>query len=137
MANFLFIKLTVQNSSGTSSVQLVVESAHPAVFTQDRTGVGLAAAINARNEMPVSTTNPFRANDYMELFLTGLGTDTHPLVTIEGASCPVTYAGPAPGFVGLNQINCQVPSGLTSNPAAILTVTSGARKSNVTTVAVE
>jgi uncharacterized protein (TIGR03437 family) len=132
-----FMQLTVQNSSGASTVNIVVESAHPAIFTQDSTGAGPAAAIDARNGLPVSSGNPLHASDYMELFLTGLGASTQPLVTIGGSSCPVTYAGPAPGFVGLDQINCQVPPGLSANPATILTVTSGARSSNVTTVAVE
>ena len=132
-----FMTVTVQNSSGASTVNVVVEAAHPAVFTQDSTGSGPAAAINASDGMPVSSSNPLHASDYMELFLTGLGATTQPVVTIGGSSCPVTYAGPAPGFVGLDQINCQVPSGLAANPAAILIVTAGARASNVTTVAVE
>jgi uncharacterized protein (TIGR03437 family) len=118
-------------------VNVVVESVHPAVFTQNTTGTGPAAAINARDGMPVSNANPLHTSDYMELFLTGLGAATEAQVTIEGVSCPVTYAGPAPGFVGLNQINCQLPSGLAANPAAPLTVTAGARTSNVTTVAIE
>ncbi len=134
------MKLTVQNSSGTSTVNVVVEAAHPAIFTQDSTGTGAAAAINARNALPVSSDNPLRAGDYMELFLTGLGvspTIQNTLVKMGGSSCPVTYAGPAPGFVGLDQINCQVPAGLSANSAATLTVTSGARTSNVATIAVD
>lgn len=132
-----FQALTVQNSSGASSVNVVVDPAHPAVFTQDSTGAGPAAAIDASNGMPVSSSNPLHAGDYLELFLTGLGASTEAQVTVAGSSCPVSYAGPAPGFVGLNQINCQVPAGLTANPAASLIVTVGARSSNVTTVAVE
>jgi uncharacterized protein (TIGR03437 family) len=132
-----FMKLTVQNSSGTSTVNVVVEAVHPAVFTEDTTGSGPAAAINASNGMLVSSGNPLHASDYMELFLTGLGAATEAQVTIEGVSCPVSYAGPAPDFVGLNQINCQIPSGMAANPTAPLTVTAGARSSNVTTVAIE
>lgn len=132
-----FMTVTVQNSSGASSVNIVVEAVHPAVFTEDSTGAGPAAAINARNGMPVSSANPLQASDYVELFLTGLGATTEAQVTIGGSTCPVTYAGPAPGFVGLDQINCQVPSGLAANPAASLIVTAGVRSSNATTVAIE
>jgi uncharacterized protein (TIGR03437 family) len=134
------VKLTVQNSTGMSTVNVVVEAAHPAIFTRDNTGTGAAAALNARNGLLVSSDNPLRAGDYMELFLTGLGhapAGQSTLVTIGGLSCPVTYAGPAPGFVGLDQINCQVPAGLSANPAAILIVTAGERTSNSTTVAVD
>ncbi len=132
-----YTQLTVKNSAGESSVHIVVEHAHPAVFTQDSTGSGAAAAINFRNGAPVTASNPLRAGDFMELFLTGLGATTQALVTIAGTSCPVTYTGPAPGFVGLDQINCQVPAGLNADPAAALVVTAANRKSNLTTVAVE
>ena len=132
-----FLKLTVETASGRSSVNLVIEAAHPAVFTADSTGTGAAAAINFRNGAPVTAANPLRANDFVELFLTGLGATTQPVLTIGGTACPVTYAGPAPGFVGLDQINCKIPEGLTANPAAILKVSSGGRDSNRTTVAVE
>ena len=91
--------------------------------------------------------NPLRPSDYVELFLTGLGGTTNrqgldfanqvPAVTIGGADCPVTYAGAAPGFVGLDQINCRVPAGLAANASASVVVSSGGRTSNVATVAVE
>jgi uncharacterized protein (TIGR03437 family) len=141
------LKLTVQNSAGTSNVNLMLEAAHPALFTIDQSGTGAAAAINARNGLVVTRDNPLRANDYMELFLTGLGGTTNrlgldfanqvPTVTIGGADCPVSYAGAAPGFVGLDQINCKVPGGLAANTSAAVVVSSGGRTSNVATIAVE
>ena len=109
--------------------------------------MGTAAAINARNGLLVTRDNPLRPNDYMELFLTGLGSTTHrqgldfanqvPTVNIGGTDCPVTYAGAAPGFVGLDQINCKVPAGLAANTSAAVVVSSGARTSNMATIAVE
>jgi uncharacterized protein (TIGR03437 family) len=141
------VKLTIQNSSGTSNVNLMLEAAHPAIFTIDQSGTGAAAAINARNGLVVTRDNPLRANDYIELFLTGLGDTTHrqgldfatqvPTVTIGGADCPVSYAGAAPGFVGLDQINCKVPGGLAANSSAAVMVSSGGRTSNAATIAVE
>jgi uncharacterized protein (TIGR03437 family) len=87
------------------------------------------------------------AGDYVELYATGLGATTNrngldyanqqPTVTIGGQDCPVTYAGRAPGYVGLDQINCIVPAGLGNNAAAPVIVTSGARGSNLATLAVQ
>ena len=82
---------------------------------------------------------------YLQLFLTGLGLTTNhdgldfanqqPTVAISGKDCPVTYAGRAPGYVGLDQINCLIPAGLFGD--APITVTSGSRTSNVATIAVQ
>jgi uncharacterized protein (TIGR03437 family) len=142
------VKLTVQNSSGSNSVNVLVEAAVPAIFTQNGSGSGPASALNASNASSlVTASNPLRAGDYVSLFLTGLGATTNrdgldwanqqPTVTIAGRPCAVSYAGRAPGFQGLDQINCQVPTGLTADPAAQIIVYSGSRGSNVATVAVQ
>ena len=60
-----------------------------------------------------------------------------PTVTIAGVDCPVTFAGAAPGFVGLDQINCRVPQGLVVNVSATVLVSSGGRTSNAATIAVD
>ncbi len=140
-------KLTVQNSAGSQTINLWIEPASPAVFTVSQTGGGAAAALNATNNLAVSASNPLHAGEYMELFLTGLGSTLSqnglevakqlPTVRIGALNCPVTYAGAAPGFVGLDQINCQVPAGLGAQTAAAVVVQSGARVSAVTTVAVQ
>jgi uncharacterized protein (TIGR03437 family) len=139
------VRLGVQNTAGSHTVNLLVESAVPAIFTQDQSGKGAAAAINAKNNILVTHANPVHAGEYLELFLTGLGLTTNrnsldfanqqPTVAISGKDCPVTYAGRAPGFSGLDQINCVVPSGLSGD--APITVTSGSRTSNVATIAVQ
>jgi uncharacterized protein (TIGR03437 family) len=128
-------------------VNVFVEAAVPAIFTLDGSGTGPAAAINASNNGVVSTTNPLHAGDYVELYATGLGATTtqggldyanqQPTVTIGGSDCPVSYAGRAPGYMGLDQINCVVPTGLGANAAAPVVVTSGIRSSNVATLAVD
>jgi uncharacterized protein (TIGR03437 family) len=139
-------KLLVRNGAGSQTMNIYVEAAVPAVFSLDASGQGSAAALNATNGQIVSSTNPLHANEYMELFLTGLGTTKsqnglnvavqQPTVTVGGVDCPVTYAGAAPGFPGLDQINCRIPSGIGGQQNAKVTVTSGNRSSQVTTVAV-
>lgn len=43
-------------------------------------------------------------------------------VTIGGVSAPVIYAGVAPGYVGLEQINIRIPDNVPSNPNSVVTV---------------
>jgi len=137
----------VQNASGSQTVNVLVEAAFPTVFALDPSGKGAAAAVNARNGMVVSPSNPVPAGEYVELFLTGLGaTEKHgqldyakaqPTVTIGGLDCPLTYAGAAPGFLGLDQINCRLPAGLGPQSAAQVVVRSGARSTSATTLAIQ
>jgi uncharacterized protein (TIGR03437 family) len=139
--------LTVHSGAGSHTVNVLVEVAMPAIFTLDGSGTGPAAAINASNNRVVGSDNPLHAGDYVELYATGLGATTNrgdleyanqqPMVTIGGQDCPVTYAGRAPGYVGLDQINCIVPAGLGVNAAAPVIVTSAARSSNFATLAVQ
>jgi uncharacterized protein (TIGR03437 family) len=139
------VKLGIHNTGGSHTVNVLVEAAVPAIFTQDQSGKGPAAAINAKNNVLVTSGNPVHAGEYLELFVTGLGLTTNrkgldfanqqPTVAISGKDCPVTYAGRAPGFSGLDQINCVMPAGVSGD--ADISVTSGSRTSNVATVAVQ
>src|SRR5262249_7381632 len=63
------------------------------------------------------------AREWITFWATGLGpvqppgdlqtTSIRPSVTIGGAPAAVTFSGLAPGWVGLYQVNVQVPSGIT------------------------
>jgi uncharacterized protein (TIGR03437 family) len=139
-------QLTVKNADGTHTVNVFVEPAAPVVFTLDQSGAGPAAALNATNGGQVSATNPVHAGEYVELFLTGLGATVRqggldyaqlqPTVTVGGKDCPVTFAGAAPGFSGLDQVNCIVPAGLGAGTAQFV-VTSAIRSSPAAVVAVQ
>jgi uncharacterized protein (TIGR03437 family) len=140
------VQLGVQNTLGSHTINVLVEAAAPSIFTQDSSGTGAAAALIAKSSALVTPQSPVHAGDYVELFLTGLGATTplngldyanqRPTVMISGQDCPVTYAGRAPGYPGLDQINCVIPSGLSGDDSAPVTVVSGARTSNMVTIAV-
>ncbi len=140
-------KLTVQNVGGSQTLNVLIEPAFPAVFTLDQTGTGAAAAVNATNGRVVSASNPVHAGEFLELYLTGLGMTQpsarldyaalQPTVSVGGMSCPVTFAGAAPTFVGLDQINCRVPDGLGAQSTATVTVRTGNRVSPPVTIAVQ
>ena len=111
-------KLTVANSQGMQTVNIFIEDVVPAIFTLDASGTGAAAVI--------------RTGNFISLYLTGLGTSTAtPAVLLNGAPVTVTYAGPAPGFPGLDQINFQLPPGVTSGTVVVM---SGRHTSNAVTI---
>ena len=137
-------KLTVVTGSGSFTTNVIVQPAVPSVFTL---GGMTAAAINAISGTVVSPTAPLRAGvDFVALFLTGLGPTTRtndldyaeiqPAVTIGGQACNINYAGRAPGYPGLDQINCSVPAGL-SGAAVPVIVTSNGRTANTVTLNIQ
>jgi uncharacterized protein (TIGR03437 family) len=130
------VKLKVKNTAGEHSVNLLVEPVAPAIF---------APALNGITGTLVSPQAPLHRGDYVALFVTGLGaTETRgglewavaqPEVTFGGRPCTVTYAGRAPGFPGLDQINCRISEEAQLSDAAPVVVQSRGRVSNVTTLA--
>ena len=130
-------RLKVIASSGTHAVNVVLQPSVPAIFTQDQSGSGPAAALNAITFALVTPSSPLRAGDYVSLYLTGLGAATDPGVTVGGTKCAVSFAGGAPGFPGLDQINCQLASATVADPQAPVIVIAGGRVSNTATLAVQ
>jgi uncharacterized protein (TIGR03437 family) len=140
-------QLTVSNSSGKHTVNVLLQAAVPSVFSLDSTGTGAAAAINGKTGLVVSAGNPLHAGDYVAIFLTGLGATVTqnglqvaqvvPAVSAGGLNCAVSYAGRAPTLEGVDQINCVVPSGVAAGAAVPLVVTSNGRVSNTVTLSVQ
>ena len=140
-------KFTVANGAGTHTVNVLVQPAVPAIYTQNQSGTGPAAALNALTNILVTSTTPLHASDYVSLYLTGLGTvhavnglqfaDNQPAVSVGGKPCRVTYAGRAPGYDGLDQINCQLAPDIAPSPSAQVAVSSAGRTSNIPTLAIQ
>ena len=57
--------------------------------------------------------------------------------TLGGVNAPVTFAGLAPGFVGLYQVNVKVPEGVAAGDAVSLVITQAEVSSNTVTIAIE
>jgi len=117
------------------------------VFSLDSSGIGPAAAINGITGRVVGPTNPLHAGDYASISLTGLGQTTPmngldysqivPSVSIGGQACAIMYAGRAPTLEGVDQINCQLPAGITTGSSIPMIVTSNGRNSNTVILAVQ
>ncbi len=140
-------QVTVVNSSGEHTVNVVVEAAVPSLFSLDGSGTGAAAAINGLTGVVVGASNPLQPGDFVSVFLTGLGLTSQqnglpyaqiqPTVSVGGLNCPVTYAGGAPTLQGVDQINCRISSGVMSGASAPLIVSSNGRASNMVTLAIQ
>lgn len=112
------VRLTVRNDRGGQTVNIFVEDVVPAVFTANGSGTGAAAVI--------------RTGNFVSLFLTGLGKGGMPTqVTLNDMPVSVTYAGPAPGFQGLDQINIELPQGMMSGTVIVY---AGKHASNAVTL---
>jgi uncharacterized protein (TIGR03437 family) len=134
--------LTVTNAAGSFTANVIAQASVPSAFTGvDGTS---AAAVDATTQTIVGPGAPLTAGvDYVELYLTGLGATTNksgldyaniqPTVTIGGQTCTVTYAGRVPGVPALDQINCQIPAGL-SGAAVPVVVTANGRTANTVTL---
>ncbi|MCX6616678.1 MAG: hypothetical protein NTZ98_11360, partial [Acidobacteria bacterium] len=59
------------------------------------------------------------------------------VVTIGGVPAVVSYSGLAPGFVGLYQVNAQVPANAPSGTAVPVVVNVGGVASNAVTLAIQ
>lgn len=134
-------QVKLQSSGGTTgNVAMDVLSSAVGLFTAQSKGAGQVLAVNADGTVN-SISNPAAAGSYISLYATGLGAVTPPMnagvpapssplstvngniaVVVGGLSAPVTFAGLAPGFTGLYQINIQLPSTLASGARRVFIV---------------
>lgn len=132
--------LVVRNGNLTSSERSVpLTSVDPGMFTILQTGTGPAAILHPDGSL-VSPANPVKPGGFLILFATGMGASTPsvaagqpapasepparlvtvPTVQLSGKPGAVTFAGKAPNFVGLDQVNVQVPSDMTEPTPEVL-----------------
>jgi uncharacterized protein (TIGR03437 family) len=157
---------TVQVTVGgqTSAPQSVpLGPGSPGIFTIPSGGTGQGAIQIANTvifaapsgSIQGAQAQPANSGDFLTIYCTGLGAVTNPpatgapapsyppstttatpQVTIGGVQANVTFYGLAPGFVGLYQVNAQVPAGLPAGDAVPLVLTIGGQSSNTVTVAI-
>ena len=127
----------------------------PGIFSTNAQGTG-QGAIQDANYRLVDTSNPASGGDIVLIYCTGLGEVTNvpptgspasdnplsrmpvpPVVTIGGVPAEVKFAGLAPGYVGLYQVNAQVPPGLPAGNATPVVISMGDVMSNTVTMAIQ
>ncbi len=117
------------NGSVTAADDASFAGANPGLFTVPQTGTGETVALlvsgllYTRAPFPARTGN---AASEVALFGTGWRNSLPVTVQIGGKSAKVNYAGPSGGFDGLDQINAEIPDGVSGPAAVAVTTASGA-----------
>src|SRR5262249_46791722 len=128
--------------SAPQSMRFFVSGA-PAIFSVSQNGRGQGAILHAGGGL-VSAAAPASAGEVIEVYCTGwvvreCSGCVGPLgesVIIGGVTAEIVFEGPAPGFVGLNQLNVRIPSGVAPGAAVPVRINSQAGSSNEVTIGV-
>ncbi|MEP7351587.1 MAG: hypothetical protein ABI824_00005, partial [Acidobacteriota bacterium] len=133
----------VNNNVTSNAVTAFVSATAPGIFSQNNQGVGNGSVLHNADGSLVTATNPAVPGEYIQVYLTGLGSvfpsiadgspgGTQQLNTVPDGSVvaafndglvntpihgTILFAGLAPGYPGLYQASVQVPGGLASGPA--------------------
>jgi uncharacterized protein (TIGR03437 family) len=126
----------VKNATGTSNtVTLPLATTSPGIYSVDYSGAGYGVILHADYSL-VTPSSPAQGGETVLVYLTGLGavkpavadgvaapasplslvalTPQQLVVYMDGQPAVVQFAGLAPGFPGLYQINVTVPTNLSS-----------------------
>ncbi|HMV82453.1 MAG TPA: hypothetical protein PLD20_19525 [Blastocatellia bacterium] len=134
--------LKFTNGGQTVTGSTIVGVSAPAIFTQDGSGTGAAVALDAVTfaRGPFNPTGSNGQPNIIAVFGSGLGEDGTDLAgniaasvqaSIDGQAVTVSYAGQAPGFVGLNQLNIVFPAGISSGNHKLVVSRNGAASNPV------
>jgi uncharacterized protein (TIGR03437 family) len=145
-------------------VEVTVAGAQPGIYMIEQSGLGYGAIVIANDgalaapvgRYPGIATRPVRAGEFLTIYCAGLGavenqpqagelspsdplaaTLAAPAVTIGGIPARVTFSGLAPGYVGLYQVNAEVPEGLPESDSVGVVLTMNNLESNRVQIAVE
>jgi uncharacterized protein (TIGR03437 family) len=133
-ANSSSMLSVVVNGTAVAESSTPVASAAPGIFTT-ASGTGEAAAINYPDGSLNSASNPAPRGSIVSFYATGQGSSSGVVtLTVGGYQAQLLYAGPAPGFPGLMQINAQIPGGFLGPgiQPVVLSIGGAASQSGVT-----
>jgi uncharacterized protein (TIGR03437 family) len=150
----------VAGGAVAQSFTAVVQPVAPGLFSMSGTGSGVAAAlavaIQAANPQLQSAVPVFQCGDmgcvsvpiglgvdqpvYVSFYGTGIRNRSslaNVTVTINGVSLPVLYAGPAPNYVGLDQVNVGLSLALRGSGESNVVLSVDGQTSNAVTINIQ
>ena len=117
----------MQVVTGTSTLlntTLKIAASAPGIFTGPG-GSGPAVAANQDGSIN-SNSYPAAQGSVVTFYATGIGQGSLS-ASMGGADASIIFAGDAPGFAGVSQINARVPMGITSGPVPLFVTTQSAQ----------
>jgi uncharacterized protein (TIGR03437 family) len=152
--------LMVTNAAATQTFTAAVQSVAPTLFSMNGAGSGVAAAtaimVQAANPLLQSSVPVFQCAGsncvsvpialgvdtpvYVSFYGTGIRNRSslaNVAMTINGVGVPVLYAGPAPGFTGLDQVNAGLVLGLRGSGESNVVLTVDGQTANTVTINVQ
>jgi uncharacterized protein (TIGR03437 family) len=137
--------LTVDSPFGPASQTVAVSQFAPAIFLLSD---GVTGAVENQDGTLNSPSNPLSRGQVLVVYATGLGAvtagmsglstvNTAVTAVVNGIELPVAYAGFAPGFIGLYQINISIPTATPPGAGISLTLKQGGQSSNSVNIALQ
>ncbi len=136
--------LRVQSAYGSMQQSVLVSAVAPGIFLLGNPPIG---AITNTNYSLIGPSNPLPRGQSMVIYATGLGavtqrgqlsvTNAAVTVVLNGTELPAAFAGLAPGYVGLYQVNVQIPASTPPGLGIPLMLKVGGQLSNVVPVSVQ
>jgi uncharacterized protein (TIGR03437 family) len=134
----------ISNGVASLPISVPVLAAQPGVFAYNVGNTTYGVVLHGNFQL-ADSAHPVAADEVVSVYCTNLGavspalkdgqagtgaesTVVTPTATVGGKNAPVSFHGTAPGFVGLYQVNIQIPTGLTSGNQTLL-LSSGAASS--------
>ena len=112
------LQIPPQTQAGSVSVVVITSGVSPPYMTLQVAAVAPQIFASAGNRLLAfnqdtsvnSPSNPAASASVITIFLTGQGAMTSTTATVNNQPVQLLYAGPAPGTVGVAQINLQLPA---------------------------
>ena len=147
----------ISNNGHSANTSFTPSAAAPAIFTTNASGSGQGDILDNASYQLLDSSHPaIPGSTYLQIYCMGLGEVTNPpadgspasstqlsktssesQVSIGGVDATAIFTGLAPGFVGLYQVNVQVPSSVAAGSAVPVSISIGGATSNTVTITVQ